>query len=332
MTSTAKSSSRKSASRKAPSRKTPAEEPATHETPPVTPAAADDESAVYSLAALVQTHGAATADEVFALFDQDRASLVAEGAKVATLRIATDCARMYGRASACYRVATPAQRRALRGLSADLLRIAVWAAWHGEQLYQQRRLSSSAGAGRQEQRQAQALATRDQLLIRREQLVTLLRLAAGGNPRYLVELTRAYGSIETPEELVEALGALVQLGRKYVAASDAALQRRAVAAGLDVAYLDECAASLSGVGDQLKAATASRELPAVAQSEVDLWDGLNLYLLGTISDLFEVANQLEPTVPRLVPVALRTWFKPSKSKSKPATPSTPPVPDPARDA
>jgi hypothetical protein len=63
----------------------------------------------------------------------------------------------------------------------------------------------------------------------------------------------------------------------------------------------------------------------VAQADVDYWDGINLALLGQLIDLFEAGHQTDPTVPRLVSIALRSYFSPNK-KAKPA-PATKPTPE-----
>lgn len=111
---------------------------------------------------------------------------------------------MYGLASDFCKSATLEQWRALRGGPADLARIAIWAARHGQERHEQRRLADSAGASRQEQRQEQAVVLRQQAPAS-EQLATLLRLAVGGNEKHAADITRAYGRIATPEQLAQAL-------------------------------------------------------------------------------------------------------------------------------
>ena len=316
-----KSPAQKPTTRAAAAKKTAAKKSAA-KTPATTPT--DEAPTVYILDDLAKSHGPATEDEVFALVDRDRPSLVADGAKVGTPRISTDSARIYGRASDFFASATPVQKSALRGFSADLTRIAIWAALRGQELYEQRRRADSAGASRQEQRQEDGRALRQQAVARREQLATLLRLAAGGNEQHEADIARAYGRIATPEELAQALDELVKLGQKYLGSGNPALKRRSAIAGLDAAYLTEAAALAKSARDRLKVATASREAPVVSQADIDLWDGVNLYLLERIIDLFEVGNQLEPTVPRLLPVSLRYWFKPAAKKAATPEPESPP--------
>ena len=251
---------------------------------------------------------------------------------MATSRIDTDCARLYGRAGDFYKSASESQRQALRGFSPDLLRVALWSARHGQQLFEQRRLASDAGTSRQEQRQLEAQSLRQHALARRDQLAALLRLATGGNSQHGAEITRAYGRIASPEELGQALEDLIKLGRRFLSSSDAALTRRAAAAGLDAAYLDEAAALAQTARAQLRTAEAPREAPEGSQSEVDLWDGVNLFLLASVIELFDVANQLDPTVPRLIPAALRNWFGRSAPAKKPKAPAPEPTPPPTPEA
>lgn len=299
---------------------------------PVQPALQATEPAAYSLSELVARYGEATAEEVFARVDREPLALVDAGSQVATSRIDTDCARLYGRAGDFYNSASPQQRQALRGFSPELLRLALWSARHGQQLFEQRRLASDAGTARQEQRQVQAQSLRQQALARRDQLAALLRLAAGGNSQHGAEIMRAYGRIASPEELAQALDDLTKLGRRYLSGSDAALTRRAAAAGLDAAYLDEAAALAKTARAQLRTAEAPRGAAEGSQSEVDLWDGVNLFLLASVIELFDVANQLDPTVPRLIPLALRTWFGRSAAVKKPKAPAPEPTAPPAPEA
>ena len=76
----------------------------------------------------------------------------------------------------------------------------------------------------------------------------------------------------------------------------------------------------------LATGAAPKERAAVAQADVDLWDGINLLLLERILDLFDVGHTLENSVPRLIPMALRRFYQSgSPSKLKPQ----PPMPQPA---
>src|SRR5262249_22329253 len=151
--------------------------------------------------------------------------------------------------------------------------------------------AESQGASRQERRQLDGQALRKKAVGRREQLLGLLRLSAGGQKARDTEIDAAYGRIATPDQLAQSLAALAKLGRGFLSAkAAAALRKRAVMAGLDAAYLDETEALAKQARTELRTATATRETGPVTQSEVDLWDGVNLYLLGRIIDLFEIAH------------------------------------------
>lgn len=55
--------------------------------------------------------------------------------------------------------------------------------------------------------------------------------------------------------------------------------------------------------------------------DCDLWDGVNLLLLERVMSLVNTAHELEPSIPRLNPIALRTYFH--------TAPKTRPTPQPA---
>jgi len=59
----------------------------------------------------------------------------------------------------------------------------------------------------------------------------------------------------------------------------------------------------------------------VSQTDVDLWDGRANTLLRRMIGLYEAALAVDPTVPRLVPIALRSLLTGrSKAPEEPAQP------------
>ena len=100
---------------------------------------------------------------------------------------------------------------------------------------------------------------------------------------------------------LESLATLMRelLGHKKDAlATRAKLFRmtEARAAALDKAAL--------AVRETAKAADA-RSVAKVRQLEIDLWDGVNLHLLGEVIHAFEGAHDMDASIPRLVPIATR---------------------------
>jgi hypothetical protein len=322
-----KSVPKKSAAKKAAPKESAVKRAAPRKSSPrETAAPVYEEPTTYTLSELVDRFGSATEAEIFACVTGDRAGLIADGAEVATSRIETDCARLYGLAGDFYEKADGRQKQALRGFSEDLLRMAAFAARRGQELAEARRLDGERGADRQAQRQGAAYVLRQSAVARRDQLAALLRLASGGNAELLADIERRIGRIASPELLAQALSELGALGRRFLKSGDAALRQRAASAGLDAAFLDDTEALARRVPTELKAAAAARESSPVAQSEVDLWDGVNLFLLERILELFEVARAIEPTVPRLLPISLRGWFGRAVKSRAPNAPPAPPTP------
>jgi hypothetical protein len=253
--------------------------------------------------------------------------LIALGATISTERIDTDSARLYGLAADFFQQATPAQKQALLGLSADLLRIGAWSAQRGRELYKARRGELLALAGGKQAEEAEAETVRRRAKGRREQLRAALLLCAGGVPSRRSEILTAYGLLgERSEALGESLRRLARLARSYLDSRDPNLKARAVATGLSVPLLNDTFA-LAGRADELRAsAQAARPAASVSQREVDRWDGINLTLLTHLLDVFDAGRLVDPSIPRLLPVSLRTFFSPPSRapKKKPDEPGGPP--------
>jgi hypothetical protein len=64
-------------------------------------------------------------------------------------------------------------------------------------------------------------------------------------------------------------------------------------------------------------AASVQTAPPVSQTDLDLWDGVNLVLYSLIKDFFEAARAVDPAIPRLTPMALRGYFGRPSRKRKP---------------
>lgn len=307
------------AARPAPARDTAAPAPAR----PVAPrtAAPSASERAYTLAQLVDRHGGpdgTTEAQVFARVGAGRAELAALGAQVATARISTEAARIYGQVSDFWPGASAAQRQALRGFSDTLLRLCVWSAWQGDRLWTARDQEQTAARAQQGTRVTTADGVRSHALTLRDQWRTTLRMVSGGAPVLDDAIAAAYGTLETPGRLAEAIRRLAALGEAWQ--RDKALAPRCSDAGIDAAFVADTRAFAATIEPTLTAGQAVRESPRVAQAEVDLWDGVNLLLLDRVLDLFAVATRLDPMVPRLQPISLRNWFSPQRPKKPAGTP------------
>jgi hypothetical protein len=283
----------------------------------------------YTLDNVVARLGAANEAEVLRVVQIPAEELIEIGATVATDRIGLDSARLFGFAADFLAGATKEQKAALLGVTPDFLRIGAWAAHRDLELWKQRRAQLAEAAGSKKVAEAGADALRRRARGRREQLRAALLLASGGTARRRAEVMNAYGTLgERGEALGESLRSLSQLARAYLSSRDPDVKNRALAAGLTLALLNETAALAMQADSEREDASAPRAAGAtVPQRDVDRWDGLSLTLLSHLIDLFEAAHLADPSIPKLQPISLRTFFSPVRAK-KPAPDA--PKPDPSR--
>ena len=255
--------------------------------------------------------GEASEAEVQRLIVTAPEQLVALGLTVAAERVDADSARLYGLATDFYQQATPAQRQALLGLSADLLRVGAWAAQRASELARTRRTELEAQVVDESGEVAEAEALLRRARGRREQLRAALLLCAGNLPSRRTEILGAYALLgERGEVLGESLRRLARLARSYLDSRDPNLKARAVATGLSVPLLNDTFA-LAGRTDELRTSVpALRPAVSVPLRELARWDGVNLTLLAHLLDVFDAARLIEPSIPRLLPMSLRGWFSP----------------------
>lgn len=294
--------------------------------PPASPAATAPADTVYTLSQLLARIGKGAAQpteaEVRQLVSLPEPLLVDLGREVSTDRIDVDTARLYGIALDFWLRATPEQQAALLGFSTRYLHCAIWAAEKGQTMNQIRGRDLAVAANRQQQRAADGRTLREVAVARREQLKSALLRLSGGGLVAKTEIQGAYGQMKETEQLANSLEALAQLGLRYLRDKDPGVVARRALIVLPEAVLketQELAAKIRTVGT---AAEAVREQTGISQSELDLWDGINLTLLQNIVDAFDAGHAASPTVPRLLPLSLMRWFgraRPTK-KGQPKAP------------
>lgn len=276
---------------------------------------------LYTLGDLTARLGAATEAEVGEYIEgMTKASLIEAGAEVATNRIDKDTARLYGKAADFFDQAKEEQLDVLLGVSPDLLRIAVWAAHQGSARAEAREKGMARAGASKQARGGAAEAVRARAVARRKSLRAGLRVLAAGDPATLTTIEAAYGNIASPKATGDALEALAKVGREMLKNPSAGLASRLKTSRLTKALLDdtqELARDVRATGD---AAGAVASIATVPQTEVDYWDGINLYFLGTFMDVFESGNEVDPTIPRLVPISLRKYFTPARRTPEAAKP------------
>jgi len=262
----------------------------------------------HRLEALARALGPADAGALQAILaGHDEQDLVKLGSSIHTSRIVTDVARLYGEAHEFWSQAAEQQKKKLKGFSQPLLALAVQQALSLEMLLEQRQSTGQQEGARTAVSEEEARKTSSRGITLRDQAYTALRESAGRQGTHRAELDATVGTAETPDALATGLeGLATLLGRWLTEGGDLGL--RLSLASLDDAYAQE----LSGAARDIRATSAAtHRRPAsnkVTQSQLDREDGVSVLLLGQIIRAFERAHDLDPTIPRLVPIATRRLF------------------------
>ena len=276
-----------------------------------------EETKTHTLPELVNQLGEATEEEVARYIEgKTDAELIDEGADVGTTRIDTDAARLYGLASDFFKKATPEQRTAVMGISPTYLRVGAWAALQGSLQYEALGKHKRKGGGEREQLTIAADKSRERALARRKVLRAGLTSLAAGNASLVARIDHANGTATDASTLAEALETLADVGQSMLDKPSKAMKARLADSGLTKELL---AADRALAAEVRKTGAAARGVLAggdVTQTTVDRWDGINLFLLGNLIDVFEAGHADDPKVPRLVPIALRRYFGRHKSVAK----------------
>lgn len=272
---------------------------------------------VTDLAALSAALGPATEAEARALASaKSDAALIKLGNTVATPRIDDDALRLL-RGAAAFFVSGPAAARARVNLSPEFLRVAAWSALQGHEAWvavatraAQAGTTDATRAVQAAQKLARARALRDQLA---EVLAQV-----GGTPSWQVKVHAAVrpAAAGMPEARADvALAALANLGRTLLASKNADVRQRIAFYALKSAQLDE--AESVAADTAVTAGKAKNPKSLAKRAEVDRWDGLNITLLERVTRAFGRAHAVDPTVPALGFVSLRSRVA-AKGKTEPS--------------
>ncbi|MDO9016172.1 MAG: hypothetical protein Q8S73_35750 [Deltaproteobacteria bacterium] len=272
---------------------------------------------VYTLDELVARVGGA--DETGArtlvrgLSDED---LITLGRRVATPRITVDGRRLYGTALDALDRLTPAQRARLPTVTARRLAAAIGALAHGDSLRERRDAELGLRSTRKDAAELDAAIVREEARALRAQLQEVLIDLLGERP----EIEAAAGNASTGESLSIALENLVDMLEAKVL--DTELRADLQPGSYDERELEAIRTTAKKVRRLDERAAAVQGVAQIPQSEVDLWDGINLTLLDRMVTAFERAHDLEPAVPRLSYQSLRSWTR----RAEPTSPGPAPTP------
>lgn len=244
------------------------------------------------------------------------AELVALGRKIASRHILSDSRRIYAAAHDFWTHATAPQKGRLRGFTPGLLSVAV----ARTQLLARMAADHTARADGQgtvrDARDREAKAAFEAAIALRDQAVRVLRGVAGRDAQRLAEVDVAAGTAESGDALATGVDRLATLGAKWLAVKKGALAQRAQLMQLDAGYVSELKAAAARLKGAAEKATARSGGSRVTQGALDAEDGANLLLLGHIVQVFEAAHDLDPTIPRLVPIATRRLLAPYSPGSR----------------
>ncbi len=284
--------------------------------------AAEDTGTLYTLPELGARLGKATDDEVQQYVEgYTKAELITEGVKVGTDRIDTDTARLYGKVADFYKHASKEQRAVIMGVSPNMLRVAVAAALRGSRLAEALGEAKNDHGAAREERLTHAETVKAAATAQRKLLRAGLRALAAGNNVWHTAIDSAIRTSDQASTLSSSLEALINVGRRMLKRPTGGMKARLEDSGLTSARLDAAAQLAEDARAAGDAADALTGRGPVTQAELDYWDGINLTLLGNFIEVFEAAHEVDPTVPRLVPIALRGYFRRGRTGAKSAAPN-----------
>jgi hypothetical protein len=297
----------------------------------MTKSALEDPAPLHTLESIAKALGPPEASLLEAVLEgASDADLVDLGRQIASERIVTDDKRLYSMAYDVWNHATHAQKDNLRGFSQELLSLAVHHALELEALDAQHEGRGASNDVSRASRDAAAQSAFAAGLVRRDQAAVVLRGVAGKDAALLAEVDGAVGTAGTGEALATGLEQLAALGKRFLSHKKGTLHARAKLMRLDEAYVTSLLDAAKAVRETTHQASARSGGKRVTQGALDKKDGEAMHLLETVIDAFEKAHDLDPTIPRLVPIATRRLL--GKHTRKAPAVVTPPVDASAPDA
>jgi len=262
--------------------------------------------------------------------DEDPQALVQRGAQIASSRVLVDTRRLYAQAYDFWTGATPEQQTLLIGFSPALLGAGVNRALALQERLESAALSGTATTGERAKLDHAARLAFSRGVALRDQAERVLRSAAGRGSALEKKVLAVTGTASDANELAAGLEALSNVGNEILGKDDKAVKTRVSLTRLSVEYTKGLGEAAKQVLSTAKAATIPRPAKAATQSELDLLDGVNLLILADIIRAFESAHDIDPTIPRLVPISTRRLLgkrttRKAKESDTEVTPTTEPT-------
>ncbi|MDI1484095.1 hypothetical protein [Polyangium sp. y55x31] len=265
---------------------------------------------IHTLEILAAKVGAPPAGLLDALLaGTDNEQLTEKGRAIATSRLVVDGVRLYQEAYKFWQDAADTQKKRLKGFSLPLLAVAV------HQLHalhaQSQKVANDATdeVKTRAKRAAEASRAAAHGVALRDQAASSMRDAAGLDPALRAEVDKVVGTADTPDTLARGLHNLAEVLDAWLKSpAGSPIHARITLASLDAAYAAELRAAANAVQTTAAQAGERNAARAAAQAGLDREDGVAILLLGQIVRAFDAANDLDPTIPRLLPNSTRRLF------------------------
>ena len=160
----------------------------------------------------------------------------------------------------------------------------------------------------------------------RDQAEIVLRGVAGKSMALLTKIGEAVGTAASSETLAVGLTQLAAIGTRFLGHKKDTVATRTKLMRLDLPYVTSISDAAIAIRTTKLVASARSSGKKVTQGTLDKKDGEAYFLLEAIIDAFEKAHDIDPTIPRLVPISMRRHF--GKHTRKAPTPAAPADEDP----
>lgn len=245
-----------------------------------------------------------------------------QGRKISSSKVLVDTERIFGLAYATWSKASDDQKDLLVGFSEELLAAGV------DQALALRAANSTVDDEAHGDKSARKagdtsvrLATAPGLLLR-DQAVAVLRTIAGPDEAMKERISISVGDAATPENLANGLERVAELGKEWVESPEPTISSLVKATRVGATYFDRLTAASAAIRTAVEGARPRLTTSKVSQGDIDVLDGLVLRIVSDMIHAFSAAQDIDGTIPTLVPIATRRLLA-SQNKRKPKEPVAP---------
>ncbi len=254
------------------------------------------------------------------------ADLVADGACIRSDRILKDVLRWTGTVHDFWEESAQEVREQVVGYDPGLLRVLVWEGAKLRDMLETFTHAKDDAAASQAVAASMARQIKTQASGTREQLRAALQSAARQDAKVLPRILSAYGTAGSLKDLADSIHALAQVARSLLG-DDSAFASKLRKGHVTEEKLKAVEAISQQVRSLGEKTTGGQTRTSVTQAQLDVQDGTCLELMEVLMDLLNSSHEINPAIPRLVPLATRSYFGVRRNKASPVA-EAPPVPIP----